>query len=76
MQLCLACVPSGLGVVLAGALLCSSGHAAHAVCGGALFALGPAGVGLQGWHAVKRLRGGRRLAGGNSRRFCPAPSCV
>jgi hypothetical protein len=53
----LACVLSGLGVCLAGALLFSTGHAAHAVCGGTLFALGAAGVGLQGWHAVKRLRG-------------------
>ena len=51
----LACVPSGLGVVLAGALWFSSGHLAHAVCGGTLFALGAAGVGLQDWHALKRL---------------------
>ena len=53
-------------VALAGALLASSGHAAHAVCGAFLFALGAAGVGLQGWHAVKRLRGGSKglLAGG------------
>ena len=36
----------------------ATGHAAHAACGGTLFALGAAGVGLQGWHAVKRLRGG------------------
>jgi hypothetical protein len=28
------------------------------VRGGFLFALGAAGAGLQGWHAVKRLRGG------------------
>jgi hypothetical protein len=42
----------------AGALLFSNGPEAHVVCGGALFALGAAGVGLQGWHAVKRLRGG------------------
>src|SRR5262249_23246515 len=42
MLLRLACVLSGLGVALAGALLFSTGHAAHAVCGGALlFALGP-----------------------------------
>jgi hypothetical protein len=58
MLLHLACVLSGLGVSLTGALLFSTGHAAHAVCGGALFALGAAGVGLQGRHAVKRLRGG------------------
>jgi hypothetical protein len=56
MLLNLVCVVTGLGVCLAGALLASSGHAAHAVCGGPLFALGAAGVGLQGWHAVKRLR--------------------
>jgi hypothetical protein len=36
----------------------ATGHAAHAVYGGTLFALGAAGVGLQGWQAVKRLRGG------------------
>jgi hypothetical protein len=53
-----ACGLSGLGVALAGALLFATGHAAHAVCGGTLFAPGAAGVGLQGWHAVKRLRGG------------------
>jgi hypothetical protein len=58
MLLRLACVLSGLGVALARALLFSTGHAAHAACGGILFALGAAGVGLQGWHAVKRLRGG------------------
>jgi hypothetical protein len=45
---------------MAGALLASTGHAAHAVCGGFLFALGAAGVGVQGWHAVKRLRNGAR----------------
>jgi hypothetical protein len=44
----LACVLSGLGVCLAGALLASSGHAAHVISGGILFALGAAGVGLQG----------------------------
>jgi hypothetical protein len=43
-----ACVVSGLGVALAGALLFSAGHAARAVSGGMLFALGAAGVGLQG----------------------------
>jgi hypothetical protein len=66
MLLHLACMLSGLGVVLAGAGLCSTCHAAHAVCGGILFALGAAGVGLQGWHAVKRLRAekGRRKGGG------------
>ena len=48
MLLHLACVVSGLGVVLAGALWFSTGHAAHAVCGGILFALGATGVGLQG----------------------------
>jgi hypothetical protein len=52
MLLHLACVVTGLGVYLAGALLFSSGHAAHTVCGGALFAMGAAGFGLQGWHAV------------------------
>jgi hypothetical protein len=51
-------VLSWLGVALAGALWFSTGHAAHAVCGGLLGALGAAGVGLQGWHAAKRLRGG------------------
>jgi hypothetical protein len=54
MLLYLACVLSSLGV----ARLCSTGHAAYAVCGGTRFALGAAGVGLQGWHAVKRRRGG------------------
>jgi hypothetical protein len=49
----LACVLSSRGVTL----LCSAGHAAYAVGGGTRFALGDAGVGLQGWHAVKRLRG-------------------
>jgi hypothetical protein len=58
MLLHLACVLSCLGVALAGALLASTGHAAHVACGGILFALGAVGVGLQGWHAVKRLRGG------------------
>jgi hypothetical protein len=57
MLLHLACVVSGLAVALAGSLLFSTGHAAHAVCSGILFALGAVGVGLQGWHAVKRLRG-------------------
>jgi hypothetical protein len=51
-------VLSGLGVVLAGALLFSTGNAAHAVWGGIFFALEVVGIGLQGWHAVKRLRGG------------------
>jgi hypothetical protein len=54
----LACMLSGLEVALAGALLFATGHAAHAVCGGTLFALGAAGFGVQGWHAVKRPRGG------------------
>ena len=45
-------------MALAGALRFATGHAAHAVCGGTLFALGAAGAGLQGWHALKRLRGG------------------
>jgi len=45
-------------MALAGALRFATGHAAHAVCGGTLFALGAVGVGLQGWHAVKRLRKG------------------
>jgi hypothetical protein len=47
-------------VALAGALLASTGHAAHAAFGGLCFALGAAGVGLQGWHTVKRLRNGAR----------------
>jgi hypothetical protein len=54
----LACVLSGLGVALAGGLLFSAGPPAHAACGGARFVLGVAGVGLQGWHAVKRRAGG------------------
>jgi hypothetical protein len=49
MRLRLACVLSGLGVALAKALLFSTGHAAHAVCGAILFALEAAGVELQGW---------------------------
>jgi hypothetical protein len=56
----LECVVSGLGVAVAGALWFPTGHPAHAVCGGILFALGAAGVGLQGWRAVKRLRNGDR----------------
>jgi len=47
MLLHLACVFSGLGAALAGALLFTTGHAAHAVAGGILFALGAAGVALQ-----------------------------
>jgi hypothetical protein len=47
-------VLSGLGVALAGALLFSTGPAAHAACDGARFALGAAGVGRQGWYAAKR----------------------
>jgi hypothetical protein len=43
---------------LAGAMLLFPGRAKHVVCGGILFAMGAAGIGLQGWHAVKRLRGG------------------
>jgi hypothetical protein len=57
MLLHLACVVSGLGVALAGALFFSTGHPAHVVVGCIFFAMGTAGVGLQGWHAVKRLRG-------------------
>jgi hypothetical protein len=45
MLLHLACVVSGLGVCLAGALLFSTGHAAHAVAGGLFFAMGALGVG-------------------------------
>jgi hypothetical protein len=45
-------------VALAGALLFSTGHAAHAVAGGLFFAMGALGVGWQGWEAVKRMRGG------------------
>jgi hypothetical protein len=48
MLLHLACVLCGLGVCLAGALLCPTGHAAHAVCGGALFALGPRAMSCKG----------------------------
>src|SRR6516164_6188099 len=59
MFLHLACVLPSRGVALAGALLFSTGHAAHAVCGGTLFARGAAGVGVQGWHAVRRLRDDR-----------------
>jgi hypothetical protein len=58
MLLHLACRVAGLGVCLAGAVLASSGHAAHVVSGGLLFTLGAAGGGVQGRHAVKRLRGG------------------
>jgi hypothetical protein len=58
MLLHLARVLSGLGVALAGALWFSTGHPAHAVCGGTLFAMGTFGIGWQGWEAVKRLRGG------------------
>ena len=46
-----------MGVALAGTLLFSSGHAAHVVAGGILFAMGAVGVGLQYWYAVKELRG-------------------
>jgi len=59
MLLHLACVVAGLGVSLTGALVFSSGHAAHVISGGALFfALGAADVEVQGWHAAKRLRAG------------------
>jgi hypothetical protein len=58
MLLHLACVLSSRGVALPAALLCSAGHAAYAVGGGTRFALGAAGVGLHGWHAVKRLQVG------------------
>jgi hypothetical protein len=37
MLLNLVCVVAGLGMCLAGALLCSTGQAAHAVCGGIRF---------------------------------------
>jgi hypothetical protein len=60
MLLHLACVLSGLGVCLAGALLLSSGHAAHVAAGCVFFAMGALGVGWQGWEAVKRLRDGER----------------
>ena len=58
MLLHLACVVAGLRVCLAGALFFSTGHAAHVFAGCVFFAMGAVGVGLQGWHAVKRLRGG------------------
>ena len=58
MLLHLACVVTGLGVCLAGALMASTGHTAHVVAGGILFAMGAVGVGWQGWEAVKRQRGG------------------
>ena len=58
MLLNLVCVGLNLAVCLAGALLFSDGHAKLVLIGGLMFALGTAGVGLQGWHAVKRLRGG------------------
>jgi len=57
MLLHLACVLPSRGVALPAALLFSAGHAAHAACGALLFALGAAGVGLEGWHVVTRLRG-------------------
>jgi hypothetical protein len=50
----LVCLLSGLGMCLTGALLSSSGQPAHGVAGALLFALGAAGVGLQGWHAVRQ----------------------
>ena len=36
----------------------ATGHAAHVVCGGILFASGALVIGVQGWHAGKRLRCG------------------
>src|SRR5262249_38936553 len=60
MLLHLACVLSGLGVCLSGALLTSTGHAAHAVGGVTLVPLGAVGVGLEGWHPVKPAAGRRR----------------
>jgi hypothetical protein len=36
----------------------ATGHAAHAVSGGLLFASGALVIGVQDWHAVNRLRGG------------------
>jgi hypothetical protein len=38
-------------------MIFTTGHAAHAACGALFFTLGATGAGLQGWHAVKRLRG-------------------
>jgi hypothetical protein len=58
MLLHLAGVVTGLGVCLAGALWWASGEAAHVILGALLFAAGAAGVGLQGWYAVKGLDGG------------------
>jgi hypothetical protein len=58
MLLHLAGVASGLGVCLAGALWWGAGQPRHAALGALLFAAGAAGVALQGWNAVKRLRDG------------------
>jgi hypothetical protein len=52
----LVCVLSGLGKCLVGALWFSTGQAAHAAFGALLFAAGASGVGLEGWHAIRRLR--------------------
>jgi hypothetical protein len=55
----LVCLVAGVGMCLVGALWFSTGHPAHVAAGCVFFAMGAAGVGLQGWHAVKRLRGDR-----------------
>ena len=63
MLLHLACVVSGLGVCLAGALML---EAAHPVWGLTFFAIGAAGVGLQeggGDEEGATRRGGRRRLG-------------
>jgi len=44
---------------MTGALCFATGHPAHAAFGGRCFAAGAAGVGVAGWHAVKRLRADR-----------------
>ena len=66
MLLHLAGVVTGLAVCLAGALWLGSGEPAHVALGALLFAAGAAGVALQGWYAVKRLRGGGRDSGNRS----------
>src|SRR5262249_54954412 len=71
MLLHLACVVTGLGVCLAGALMASTGPTAPVAPGGMLFALGAAVVGWQGWHAVKRVRGGRQECNRVSRPTVP-----
>jgi len=76
MLLRLACMLSGLGVALAGALLFSTGHAAHAACGGTLFPLGAAGCkGGTRSSGYRAARGEREKRPARVLVTVPAPAC-